>query len=61
VSSSKTLEIAVRSAAQAAVTGDVILLAPACASFDQFDSYEHRGRVFKQLVKSLAVADVANG
>jgi UDP-N-acetylmuramoylalanine--D-glutamate ligase len=61
VSSSKTLEAAVRSAAQAAVTGDVILLAPACASFDQFESYEHRGRVFKQLVKSLAAADVANG
>lgn len=31
--------------------GDVILLSPACASFDEFDSFEHRGRVFKQLVK----------
>ena len=31
--------------------GDIVLLAPACASFDQFDSYEHRGRVFKDLVE----------
>jgi UDP-N-acetylmuramoylalanine--D-glutamate ligase len=28
----------------------VVLLAPACSSFDQFENYEHRGRVFKQLV-----------
>ena len=34
--------------------GDIVLLAPACASFDQFDSYEHRGRVFKDLVRQLA-------
>ena len=33
--------------------GDIVLLAPACASFDQFDSFEHRGRVFKELVRSL--------
>jgi UDP-N-acetylmuramoylalanine--D-glutamate ligase len=31
----------------------VVLLAPACASFDQFENYEQRGRVFKQLVRSL--------
>jgi UDP-N-acetylmuramoylalanine--D-glutamate ligase len=31
-----------------------VLLAPACASFDQFESYEHRGRVFKQLVHGMA-------
>jgi UDP-N-acetylmuramoylalanine--D-glutamate ligase len=30
-----------------------VLLAPACASFDQFQSYEHRGRVFKELVRQL--------
>jgi hypothetical protein len=30
-----------------------VLLAPACASFDQFDSYEHRGQVFKALVGQL--------
>jgi len=33
--------------------GDVVLLAPACASFDMFDSFEHRGKVFKDEVKSL--------
>ena len=38
---------------QAAESGDVVLLAPACASFDMFDSFEHRGRVFKDEVKRL--------
>jgi UDP-N-acetylmuramoylalanine--D-glutamate ligase len=38
---------------QAAQPGDVVLLAPACASFDMFDSFEHRGRVFKDAVQSL--------
>jgi UDP-N-acetylmuramoylalanine--D-glutamate ligase len=37
----------------AAEEGDVVLLAPACASFDMFDSFEHRGRVFKEEVSSL--------
>ena len=50
---SGTLERAVRQAFEAAVSGDVVLLAPACASFDQFENYEHRGRVFKGLVQSL--------
>jgi UDP-N-acetylmuramoylalanine--D-glutamate ligase len=45
-----TLDKAVREAAAAARPGDVVLLAPACSSFDQFESYEHRGRVFKELV-----------
>jgi UDP-N-acetylmuramoylalanine--D-glutamate ligase len=49
-----TLEAAVKRASEAAAAGDVVLLAPACASFDQFDSYEHRGRVFKDLVRQLA-------
>src|SRR6202166_2305568 len=53
---SETLENAVRRASEGAVAGDVILLAPACASFDQFQSYEHRGRVFKEAVHSLAMA-----
>ena len=54
--SAGTLAIAVAKAAEAAVAGDVVLLAPACSSFDQFESYEHRGRVFKGLVKGLAAA-----
>jgi UDP-N-acetylmuramoylalanine--D-glutamate ligase len=49
----ETLERAIRFAAERAQAGDTVLLAPACASFDQFDNYEHRGRVFKQLVRQL--------
>ncbi len=49
----EVLENAVKSAASAAVAGDVVLLAPACASFDQFKNYEERGKVFKQAVASL--------
>lgn len=49
-----TLERAVERAEQIARPGDTVLLAPACASFDQFENYEHRGRVFKELVHKLA-------
>jgi UDP-N-acetylmuramoylalanine--D-glutamate ligase len=49
----ETLENAVKLAAQKAGSGDIVLLAPACASFDQFQSYEHRGRVFKDLVRKM--------
>src|SRR5262249_40296413 len=38
----------------AAETGDIVLLAPACASFDMFESFEHRGKVFKEEVQRLA-------
>jgi UDP-N-acetylmuramoylalanine--D-glutamate ligase len=48
-----TLENAVVSAFHTAHSGDIVLLAPACASFDQFQNYEHRGRVFKELVRHL--------
>jgi UDP-N-acetylmuramoylalanine--D-glutamate ligase len=48
-----TIERAVETASHAARPGDVVLLAPACASFDQFQNYEHRGRVFKDLVRQL--------
>jgi len=48
-----TLERAVQIATRTAQPGDVVLLAPACASFDQFQNYEHRGRVFKELVRQL--------
>jgi len=47
------LERAVRQAFDIAKPGDVVLLAPACASFDQFENYEHRGRVFKELAHAL--------
>jgi UDP-N-acetylmuramoylalanine--D-glutamate ligase len=48
-----TIERAVEVASHAARPGDVVVLAPACASFDQFQNYEHRGRVFKDLVHQL--------
>src|SRR5580765_3756856 len=50
----ETLENAIRKANAVAQSGDVVLLAPACASFDQFKSYEHRGKMFKEIVRSLA-------
>jgi UDP-N-acetylmuramoylalanine--D-glutamate ligase len=50
----ETLENAIRRASAGAQPGDIVLLAPACASFDQFQSYNHRGRVFKEVVKGLA-------
>jgi UDP-N-acetylmuramoylalanine--D-glutamate ligase len=53
VVSAGTIDNAVRRASELAAAGDIVLLAPACASFDQFMSYEHRGRVFKDLVKQL--------
>ncbi len=48
-----TIGRAVEIASHAARPGDVVLLAPACASFDQFQNFEHRGRVFKDLVHQL--------
>ena len=50
----ETLENALRKAHAVAQPGDVVLLAPACASFDQFKNYEHRGQVFKEVVRGLA-------
>lgn len=50
-----TLEAAVQEAHLRARSGDTILLAPACASFDQFTGYEHRGREFKRLAAALGV------
>lgn len=48
-----SMEDAVREAAAASQRGDIVLLSPACASFDWFEDYEHRGRVFKKIVSSL--------
>ncbi len=54
-----TIESAIAYARSHAQPGDTVLLAPACASFDQFENYEHRGRVFKQIVRALE--PVGNG
>jgi UDP-N-acetylmuramoylalanine--D-glutamate ligase len=48
-----SLTDAVALAARNAVAGDVVLLSPACSSFDQFQNYQHRGEVFRQAVESL--------
>jgi UDP-N-acetylmuramoylalanine--D-glutamate ligase len=50
---SGTIEAAVAEARARAKSGDTVLLAPACASFDQFENFEHRGREFKRLVNAL--------
>jgi UDP-N-acetylmuramoylalanine--D-glutamate ligase len=52
-----TLDKAVAAAAKAARPGDVVLLSPACSSFDQFENYEQRGRVFKELVMDRKSAE----
>lgn len=48
-----TLDLALSEASATASEGDVVLLSPACASFDQFASFEHRGEEFRRLVKNL--------
>jgi UDP-N-acetylmuramoylalanine--D-glutamate ligase len=55
----ETLANAIRKANAVAESGDVVLLAPACASFDQFKNYEERGRVFKEIVARLAEGTLA--
>lgn len=50
----ETLDTAVKRASASATKGDIVLLAPACASFDQFNNYEHRGRTFKEVVQAIA-------
>ena len=49
----KSLEDAVKSSSRESRSGDVVLLSPACASFDMFNNYEHRGKVFKETVNKL--------
>jgi len=53
------LDTAVRRAFESAAPGDVVLLAPACSSFDQFQDFEHRGRAFKAAVARLAEENAA--
>ncbi len=48
------MRTAVRSAQKQAKRGEVVLLSPACSSFDMFDNYEHRGRAFKECVQHLS-------
>ena len=52
-----TLERAVEMAVESARPGDTVLLAPACSSFDQFENYEQRGRIFKEIVARLENAE----
>ncbi|MCM3873474.1 MAG: UDP-N-acetylmuramoyl-L-alanine--D-glutamate ligase [Pyrinomonadaceae bacterium] len=49
------MQEAVKLSFRSAQPGDIVLLAPACASFDMFESFEHRGRVFKECVLDLSV------
>jgi UDP-N-acetylmuramoylalanine--D-glutamate ligase len=58
---SETMEEAVERGLLLAAAGEVVLLAPACASFDMFENYEHRGRVFKDAVRRLAAGASENG
>ena len=52
---------AIRQAMEVAVPGDVVLLSPACASFDQFRDYEARGDAFRQIVEALTTPELAPG
>jgi UDP-N-acetylmuramoylalanine--D-glutamate ligase len=53
IHSCETMDKAVAAAAAAARPGEVVVLAPACSSYDQFENFEQRGCVFKQLVREL--------
>ena len=58
---SVTLDRAVESAVAAAVAGETVLLSPACASFDQFRDYGHRGDEFQRLVRAALSAAAERG
>ena len=51
-----SLRDAVEECKKSAVSGDVVLLSPGCASFDQFDNFEHRGNEFKRIINEAAYA-----
>jgi UDP-N-acetylmuramoylalanine--D-glutamate ligase len=54
ISITDNLEAAVNIANQSAAEGDVVILSPACASFDMFKNFEHRGEEFMKMVRRLA-------
>ena len=54
ISKAASMEEAVRASVSMSSSGDSVLLSPACASFDMFDDFEHRGRVFKDIVGELS-------
>ncbi len=60
-SSADSMQEAVDRARSLAVAGDVVVLTPGCASFDMFDSFEHRGRVFKEIVKGYQDKEGGSG
>jgi UDP-N-acetylmuramoylalanine--D-glutamate ligase len=60
VSQAQSMAEAVSICRQKATPGGVVLLAPACASFDMFQNYEHRGRVFKDAVRALTGSEIGN-
>ena len=49
----KTLDVALKKIYSISVKDDIVLFSPACASFDQFHDFEHRGKVFKELVFNI--------
>jgi UDP-N-acetylmuramoylalanine--D-glutamate ligase len=51
---SRDLETAIRSASSKAKRGEIVLLAPACASYDQFHDFEERGDAFRRIVEEMA-------
>ena len=57
VHNSEMMAEAIREAMAAAGPGDVVMLSPACASFDQFRDYEARGQAFRQIVEALLAPD----
>lgn len=61
VTRSELMSQAIRQAIEAAHPGDIVMLSPACASFDQFRDYEARGDAFRQIVEALTTPHEANG